>query len=178
MAWYPNPCRDCPSIKRLSNLALGMLIYWDFFQLCVTYILFIPYLLVIQNIDMRKNPVAYFPWSISNLFLYLFFKLPLERRGNWKFWLLAQLPVVLKSLAICSSFFSITASKTTSLFFKSSFLGKERGHRNVKHCQQKVVSCPKYKVVIVIFQIQSHNVSTENPNLLLVEIEQHSSVFL
>lgn len=179
MAWYSDPCRDCASVKALSNLALGMLIYWDFCELCATYIIFIAYLLVIQNIDMRKNPVTYFSWSICSLFLYLFFKLPLERQGNWKFWLSAQLLVVLKSLAICSSFFSIIASKNTSLIFKSSFLDKDCGHWNVKHCQWKVVFCSKYKVVIVIFQIQSYNISTENPNLLLVETrEQYFPVFL
>lgn len=135
--------------------------------------------LLYEILIWEKNPVIYILWSISGFFLYLFFKLPLESQGNWKSWLLAQLVGILKCLAICSSFFSITASKNTSLFFKSSFLDKECDHWNVKPCQQKVVSCSKYKVVIVIFQIQSYNVSTENPSLLLVETgEQYSSVFL
>lgn len=121
----------------------------------------------------EKNPVTYFSWSIPvSIFQG-------ERKGNCKFWLLAQLLVILKFLTICSSFFSIISSKNTSLLLESSFLGKECGHWNVKRCQQKVVSCSKYRVVIVIFQIQSYNVSAENPNLLLGEIgEQYSSVFL
>lgn len=128
---------------------------------------------------MRKKS-SYIPFMI-NLWLIpvSVFRAALRKSRKMEVLILAQLLVILKYLTICSSFFSIIASKNTSLFFKSSFLDKECGHWNVKPCQQKVVSCSEYKVVIVIFQIQSYNVSTENPSLLLVEAgEQYSSVFL